>query len=497
MPNLNRRFASAIVFLLVLAASVVIARADEKIKSRQTSQGQTTETTTMIKGKRSRTESGNGQIVTITQCDLRRDLMIMPQSGVYKVTKYDQPAAAPAKSSAGVNGPVAPPSKGGVITSTVTVKDTGERKQMFGYTARHLITTMVTTSSPDACTPMNSKMEMDGWYIDATFAIECDQARNPYAGANQSTTGCQDKYEMKTVGTAKRGYPVIEKLTMFDPNGGASFTTTNEVLEMSAATLDASLFDVPAGFREVDDFSQTMSKSGGSQSHQGDDGPSFNVPSSSADPSSTSGGMNTNLQNQANPANAPATGDVGAKREGVIRLGMAVVKTGAVGDGVNATDLAAAVRNTMVEYLKSPNIEVVQLELRLPAAIDAEAKQKECDFVIYTTVSHKKGGGGFGSMFGKIAPVMGNAIPMGGQGGAVASQVVYTAASASANVKPKDEITLDLRLQAPGSASAILTKQYKAKAQSAGQDIITPVVEPAAQAIVDQSASNRSAAVVR
>jgi len=48
--------------------------------------------------------------------------------------------------------------KGGVITTTYTVKDTGERKQMFGYTARHLITTMESVSSPDACDKNNSKM---------------------------------------------------------------------------------------------------------------------------------------------------------------------------------------------------------------------------------------------------------------------------------------------------------------------------------------------------
>jgi hypothetical protein len=32
--------------------------------------------------------------------------------------------------------------------------------------------------------------------------------------------------------------------------------------------------------------------------------------------------------------------------------------------------------------------------------IDAEAKEKQCDFVIYAQVSHKKGGGG--GMFGKM-----------------------------------------------------------------------------------------------
>ena len=57
----------------------------------------------------------------------------------------------------------------------------------------------------------------------------------------------------KQNGAAKRGYPVWEKMTMFDTNGVASFSTINEVVEFSSATLDASLFDVPVGYREVKD----------------------------------------------------------------------------------------------------------------------------------------------------------------------------------------------------------------------------------------------------
>jgi hypothetical protein len=53
----------------------------------------------------------------------------------------------------------------------------------------------------------------------------------------------------------------------------------------------------------------------------------------------------------------------------------------------------------------------------------------------------------------------------------------------SANVKSKDEITLDIRLNKVG-ASDVLTQQYKAKAKSNGDDIISKVIEPAAQAVV-------------
>jgi hypothetical protein len=55
---------------------------------------------------------------------------------------------------------------------------------------------------------------------------------------------------------------------------------------------------------------------------------------------------------------------------------------------------------------ENPQIEIVQLEAKLPSAIDSEAKSKECDFVIYAQASHKKGGGG--GMFGswrEVSPV--------------------------------------------------------------------------------------------
>jgi hypothetical protein len=249
------RAALAIAFITTFTG---LASADTKVKSRQTSGGQTYENTSYIKGKRQRSEMSNGQMVVIQQCDLRRNIQIMPQAKVYIVQPYGDTAASSA-GTARVN-PSQPATRGGIVTSTVTTKDTGERKQMFGYTARRIITTMETESSPDACSQTKSKMQIDGWYIDAAFALECDSgvAYKPYNP--QQSGGCQDRYVTKQVGVAKKGYPVWEKMTMFDPATGAeSFSTINEVVEFSNATLDPSLFDVPAGYREVKDFASAFS----------------------------------------------------------------------------------------------------------------------------------------------------------------------------------------------------------------------------------------------
>jgi hypothetical protein len=471
--------------LLCAATTAAVARADVRIKTRQTSQGQTTENATYIKGKRSRSEMSGGQMITIQQCDLRRDIQIMPRAKAYTIRPYDTAGATAATATDAGARPGAV-TKGGVVTSTVTTRDTGERKAMFGYTARHIITTIETKSSPDACTPMDSRMETDGWYIDAAFALDCDIERAGAYHVPRQKSGCQDRYETKTVGTAKRGYAVWEKMTSFDREGKESFSMINEVVELSQATLDASLFDAPADYREVKDFSGAL------MAATGDGSLNDNAATSNAADS----GMGANVKSMADSPTAQTSMELGAKRPGVVRLGLASVKTGSVGEGLSAADLAAAVRNTLAEYLKSPSVELVQLEAKLPSQIDAEAKQKECDFVIYANVSHKKGGGGggFGGMFGKVmAPAVGQVgightgSTAGNVAGQMATTAIVSAGQMSANVKQKDELTLDVKVQTPGNSTPAASRQFKSKAKSAGEDIITPVVEQAAQMILDSA----------
>ena len=442
----------AIIACLMLMTGVVSA--DTKVKLRQTSGGQTMENTSYIKGKRQRTEMNNGQMVSIQQCDLRRNIQIMPQAQAYIIQPYDDATTATTDTKSTV-APNNATTKGGVVTSTVTSKDTGERKQMFGYTARHIITTMVTDSSPDACSTSKSKMEIDGWYIDAAFALDCGSPNYSASGA-QAKGGCRDRYVTKNVGTAKRGYPVWEKTTMFDDNGNPTYSTVNEVIEFSQATLDPSLFEAPAGYREVPDFASAFSTASMGASTQSENAPNTSV-------------------NQ--PTNAPAT--VAAKKPGVTRFGLAKVRTSAVGEGLNPTELAAAVQNSLTASLQGAKLEVVLLEAQYDREVTAEATKKECDYIIYANVSHKKGGGGgFGSMLKGVSAGI----------GVGSTESATSSSGSSANIKAKDEVTLDVRLEVPGSTIPKLTKQFKAKAASAGQDIITPVSQQAAQAISEVAA---------
>lgn len=471
------------IILFVMSAILTVsttALADVKIKTKQTMSGQTSENTTYIKGKRQRTEMMGGMMVSITQCDIGRDVQMNPNTKTYTVSYYDDGKGniTPASGSNGASPAIM---KGGTMYVTTTIKDTGERKQMFGFTARHIIQTIETESTPDSCNPTKTKMEMDMWVIDAEFALACTQ-NNTYRGYNGGKAGgCSDKIVPKTIGTARSGYPLYQKMTSFDASGRESFSMVQEVVEMSKATLDQSLFDVPADFREVKDASQ-MYAAGGSS------GVSYTGGNSSITGTGSST-LGSSIRTAAAPKNdEPAA--VSAKKPGTIRLGLAGVKTGAVGEGITAADLSAAIQNSLGEFLKGTKVEVVPLEAKLASAQSDEAKQKECDFVILATVSHKKGGGGFGfgKMLGQVVAQTGighTGSTMGNIAGQMATNTIVTATSLSGNVKSKDEITLDLKLQSTADNSLPLAKQFKAKAKSDGDDIISTIVEQAAQAIID------------
>jgi hypothetical protein len=458
------RFAIGIACLSILSAT---ASADTKVKTRQTSGGQTYENTSYIKGKRQRSETNSGQMIMIQQCDLRRNIQIMPQMKMYMIQPYDQPSTGSTAPSASTPASSQPVKKGGVVTSTVTTKDTGERKQMLGYTARHIITTMEMKSSPDACSQNNTRMEIDGWYIDAAFALDCDSSRAYTNYKPHASGGCQDRYEMKTIGVAKKGYPVWEKTTMFGPNGAESFSTLNEVVEFSQATLDQSLFEIPEGYREVEDFASAMSAA-------------YANPATSDTSSTPASSVPSTPANQPTTPAAPA---VGPKRDGVIRFGVAAVKTGNVAEWMNAQNLAQAVQATLQQNLKGANVEAVVIDAT-GAGIQAEAQQKQCDYIVFATASHKKGGGGFGSMLSSSVGQIASNVGYGSATAAAVATNAVIAATVAQNIKAKDEVTLDVRLERPTSTTPSFSQTFKGKAKSAGEDIVTPLSQQAAQAII-------------
>src|ERR1041384_7852423 len=99
-----------------LLAVTGIASADTKVKSRQTSGGQTYENTSYIKGKRQRSETNNGQMIVIQQCDLRRNIQIMPAAKAYMIQPYDEPSTTTATTPSNNTSQPTTVKKGGVVT---------------------------------------------------------------------------------------------------------------------------------------------------------------------------------------------------------------------------------------------------------------------------------------------------------------------------------------------------------------------------------------------
>src|SRR5215467_12386832 len=110
------------VSLFVIALGLVLgsnAYADSRVKSKYTTGGQSTETTVYSKDGRQRFDAGPG-IAMINQCDVQRSIQLFEQRKSYMVF----PAAGQSQE------PATPPSTGGLVTYTVNITDTGERKNM-------------------------------------------------------------------------------------------------------------------------------------------------------------------------------------------------------------------------------------------------------------------------------------------------------------------------------------------------------------------------------
>ena len=158
----------------------------------------------------------------------------------------------------------------------------------------------------------------------------------------------------------------------------------------------------------------------------------------------------------------------------------------------NTADGANAVRETLTSYLTGPTLAVTPLNAKLASQTREEAKQASCSHIVYTSMKLERGksGGGFlGKMIG--GAVESSAWELRGAARSTAGRMVANAAASAAaeaarglatNVKTRDELTLDWRLETIDGA--IVTKNSsKAKASSDGQDLLTPMIERAAEAI--------------
>jgi len=406
---------------------------DLKISTRLTVAGNSMQMTTMIKGRRERSETSFGggansiSMVTLTQCDMRRTIQVNDKARKYIVTPMDvddAPGSAPTTNSSGRG----TSRSGGVVTMTINTVDTGERKEMFGFTARHLKRTMSFQSSPDACSQQQTKMDTDGWYINLEYGLNCGSLKPSSNTYGDGSTGCRDRYEYKITGPQNLGYPLVETTTMYGPDGSVSNTMTKEVIELSRQTLDAALFDVPAGYTQASSQQEMYTGSSSSET--------MNMPRPNSSQTSQGTGATTT--------------STARTRVGVVEINNKTKSSVSVG----------SLRERLIAELSEEGIEAIPLNASAPSEAVIEAQAKDCAYILYTDIATLKSpstGKKIGGLFGRAA-----GVGSGDSG--------------------KAEVRLDFRLVPTSSTTALVQSSTGAKEET--QEItLNLAVESEARAV--------------
>jgi hypothetical protein len=323
------------------------------------------ETTTMLKGARERSEMKLGygrDIINVTQCDLKRTIQISDSAKKYVITPMES-GDTTSNTAVGGGGMSEPSRRGGVVTYTTTAVDTGERKEMFGFQARHVKTTMVIESSPDACNPMKMRMETDGWYIDFSFGLNCEMGGRPPMAGLPPRGGCRDTVRFNRQGAARTGYALQETTTSYGPDGRVAFTSTKEVIDLSREPLDAALFDLPAGYTEAASAQEL-----------------YAMPSVAELTAQMSKGRAPVEADQDSATERPSSKAPGSIRVGVVQI------NNRTDHGVSQESL----RGRLLAEIQENGVEAVPLNAISPREAEAEARTKQCDFILYTDLTGLK-----------------------------------------------------------------------------------------------------------
>ena len=395
---------------------------DFKITIKTTMAGMPTQSTTMIKGLRERSETNmsvagmNMSQTSIAQCDLRRTIQINDRARKYMISPMETDESGASTSSADAATISGPSRSGGVVTMIVNTTDTGERKEMFGFTARHMKRTTMSQSSPDACHQQQMKIDTDGWYINLEYGLSCPTQRPPQR-PGMASPGCRDRYQYKHNGPSNLGYPLVETTTMYGSDGSATFSMTKEVVELSRQTLDAALFDVPAGYTLANSQQE------------------MNGAPSMAEIMAMAGqqpGQTNSESGQSSMAGMPsASKTTGKARVGVVELNNKTKSS-------VATD---SLREQLVAALSGDGVDAISLNASSASEAEIEAKAKGCGYILYTDISSLKAA----STGKKIGGLLGRASGVG------------------SSDTGKSEARLDFRLIPVGSSSPTLQSSASTK----------------------------------
>ncbi|MEO7983656.1 MAG: hypothetical protein ABI688_06220 [Bacteroidota bacterium] len=356
-----------------------------KLKQSTSMAGMKTESTIYVKGMRKRTESAGMMAmpappITIEQCDLQRTIKINIKKKLYIIEPFAKediidddlkPASVKTKPVATTD-PKEKTTQGGNIHMWYSINDTGERKKMNGFTARHVWTSQKIKPSPDACSMKDSIIiKTDGWYIDLP-QFNCPVRYTPAPATmpnKQEQPECKDRFVTHRSGKGKLGFPLTETRTIVMGDGGSKtteFASSLETIEFSSEKLDSMLFEIPPGYTLATTEAELQDK--------------FDMNEM------ISQYKNQNNDNSKNIANSEEKKPSDQKKAGVIRIGVFEPK------GADGQLQMAALQQHLASSLMEGNIEAVAV------ASEEDARKNDCDYTLATDFLKIKSGskvGGF------------------------------------------------------------------------------------------------------
>ena len=270
---------SSSLWLLLVGASLLQASENTGIKMtiRRGFAGSASEQTIYVQGDRKRMEFRNSvgqpnsdgsqqwlsgpRLAAITRCDLGQNLELNLDAAEYVSAPYPPKPLTQAEIEArGLGKRDMSPSKGATLRIETTTVDTGERKDLFGQVARHVIITRKQIPL-DGSHSEPQESVTDGWYIDLDPQTSCDRKLSRgRSGHSYAVVGNKpaERPEFVDIGKSETGFAVqlavISKGTYTMPDGTKRQTDSKSemlVTQLELGPLDPGLFEIPPGFMLV------------------------------------------------------------------------------------------------------------------------------------------------------------------------------------------------------------------------------------------------------
>ncbi|MBZ5568768.1 MAG: hypothetical protein LAN64_13070 [Acidobacteriia bacterium] len=201
------------------------------------------------------------RLAAITRCDLGQTFELNLDAGEYVSAPYPpKPLTREEVEARGLSKLEMSQSKKPTLRIETTTVDTGERREFFGRTARHVITTRKQTPLEGSHSEAQETVT-DGWYIDLDPQISCERRLSVGKRAHSYLiAGSQpaEKLEFVDIGDPETGFAVqlvtASKDTYTLPDGTKKQTDAKSetlVTQLEQGSLDPGLFEIPSGFKHV------------------------------------------------------------------------------------------------------------------------------------------------------------------------------------------------------------------------------------------------------